>query len=237
MKNQLLLLLCLLVLPLAGCGAAVPAAAAVEASGGGTAPPPVFPETPDYDIYAPFGLAYDPDTDTLVFDGQTVRYFLDGAELEDGAWAVRCEHIDEAGTVDVHTVRTVLLNGDGSTDPFGPLTDVEAYSQEKFDSRDMEALLRPSSNAVTEASGDNTLLSGETVAERFAVYRDFGIEYVAAPDGGVGNVYLHGRLVNAFIDISINGTFNFHSAGGGAISARTVYDAQGTLQRVEQFPA
>lgn len=234
MKNQLLLLLCLLVLPLAGCGAAVPAAA--EASGG-TVPSPVFLEAPGYDIYTPFSLAYDPDTDTLTFDGQTVRYFLDGVELEDGAWSVACEHIDEAGTVDVHTVRTVLQNADGSTDPFGPLTGVEAYSQEEFDRRDMEALLHPSSNAVTEAAGDDTLLSGETVAERFAVYRDFGIEYVAAPDGGVGNVYLHGRLVNAFIDISINGTFNFHSAGGGDISARTVYDAQGTLQRVEQFPA
>lgn len=234
MRRAAVLLWCLSALVLAGCGAASMAA---EASGNGAEPPAVLEETADYGVYAPFGLTYDPDTDTLTFDGRTVRYFLDGAELEDGAWAVRCEHVSETGTVDVRAVRTVLSNEDGSTDPFGPLTGVEAYSQEEFDRRDMEALLRPASTAVTEASGDDTLLSGESIAERFAVWRDFGVEYVEDPDGGVGNVYLHGRLVNAFVDISLSGTFTFHSAGGGDVSARTVYDAQGTLLRVELLPA
>lgn len=228
MRNAIPALLCLWALILTGCGAMAAETTAEPAR-------QETPVTPAYDLYEPFGLTYDSDTDTLTFDGQTVRYFLDGVELADGIWSVRCEHISRQGTVDVHTIRTPLQNGDGSVDPFGVLTGVEADCQEEFDMRDMDTFRYPSLEAATAAEGDSFCPSGESFTDRFATYRDFGIEYVEAPNAsGAGNVYCNGELIGVFIDISAGGTFTFHSADGGETAVRTVYDGQGKLTGIKE---
>ena len=70
----------------------------------------------------------------LYFNGERLRYFLDGYENDDSVQS-RYIYYDEKGTVDVHTVRNDTQNADGSTTLFGPIADIQAYPQEDFDKR------------------------------------------------------------------------------------------------------
>lgn len=194
------------------------------------------PLPPSYDIYETFGLEYKKAEDILYFGGERVRYFFDGVDTGNGGRISWVEHIDPAGTVDVHTVRQTVDNGDGSVNPFGPLTGLEADSQAEFDARDIDALLHPSVEAIADCS-ESGGTPGRPFAEIFAAYRDFGVEFVESPEGsGTGNVYYLGELVRGFADISpAGGTFVFHSRDRGTCNVRTVYDGAGNLTGVERF--
>lgn len=185
--------------------------------------------------YGAFGLTYDEAEDAMYFNGRLVRYFFDGVDVGDGTASVY-EFLNEDGVVDVHTLREAAVNADGSADPLGMLTGVEADSQEAFDSRDISALKNPGKQVVYAfaVGGDG----GETFAERFARYRDFGITYTEAESaGGTGNVYWNGQLISRFSDVSPEGgAFSFTSARQGGLQVRTVYDGAGTLQGVEAIP-
>ncbi len=154
MKTRILAALLALVLPaLTGCGqVTVTVEAAPLAAEGGTAAHMEDPLPPSYDIYETFGLEYDEAEDALYFGGKRVRYFFDGVDTGTGGQISRVEHIDPLGTVDVRTVREAVDNGDGSVDPFGPLTGLETASQAEFDARDIDALLHPSMAATTGCS-------------------------------------------------------------------------------------
>ncbi len=180
--------------------------------------------------YEKFGLRYDESKDAFYFNGELVRYFYDGVELPDGS-ATYCDHINEAGTVDVYTVREPVTNSDGSVNPFGKLTAIKRCSQEEFDCRKLSDLCVTPDLEMTAYAEGSSVVSGETFAERFARYKDFGIEYVEAENAsGAGNVYCNGKLVKSFIDISPDGgVFSFQSADGGEINAMTVYDDKDCL--------
>ena len=90
----------------------------------------------EYAVYEPFGLTCE--KDGLYFEGEKVRYFLDGTELDEGCLSAWRQYWNDEGAVDVHTVRTVIDNGDGSYDPFGELIGMERYSKEEFDRRDLK---------------------------------------------------------------------------------------------------
>lgn len=194
------------------------------------------PLPPSYDIYETFGMEYDEAEDILYFGGERVRYFFDGVDTGTGGQISRVEHVDPAGTVDVHTVRQTVDNGDGSVNPFGPLMGLEADSRETFDARDMDALLHPSLEATADCS-ESGGAPGKSFAEIFAAYRDFGVEFVESPEGsGTGNVYYLGKLADAFADVNPGGgTFVFHSRDRGTCSLRTVYDGEGNLAGVERL--
>ena len=110
--------------------------------------------------YAPFGLRYDAEKDELQFDGQLVRWFEDYYPLsEDGAQAGN-DFFNEDGVVDVYAVRDrseLARRADGSYDPSGTLVGVEAFSEEAFAARDVEALRH--SAPVTAVAGDGEGLS------------------------------------------------------------------------------
>lgn len=201
-----------------------------EAAQDTTADTPPAPVS--YDAYAPFGLTYDEKTDTLSFEGETVRYFFDGVEF-DGCAVSHCEHLDKNGTVDVHTVRTTIDNGDGSVNPFGDLIGLEAYSQAEFDARDLSA---PKTECAT-CEGDGNP-DAPSFAARFDVYAPFGLTYVEGDGSGCGNLFLRGKPVRALADLAPDGsTFSYTSRDGGEISVRTVYDAGGQLAGLEVIDA
>ena len=84
-----------------------------------------------YAEYAPHGLAYDPSTDRMYYQGQLVRYFLDivasnGKPLNGGEFSgtVR-SHTTKEGAIDVYTLR----------DETGKLIGITPFSQEEFDAR------------------------------------------------------------------------------------------------------
>ena len=127
-------------------------------------------------------------------------------------------------------------NGDGSVDPFGPLTGLEADGQAEFDARDIGALLHPSMEATADCS-QTSGIPGKSFAELFAAYRDFGVEFVESPEGsGRGNVYYLGELADSFADVTPGGgTFVFHSRDRGTCNLQTVYDGTGALTGVERL--
>ena len=128
----------------------------------------------DFTIYEPYGLIWDEGERALFWNGQRVRYFLDGADLDGaGAMAVRFEYLDAEfeGEIDVHTVRRRVQNDDGSFDPQGPLTGLEKYSQAEYDIntdtlRAAAALEAVSvGSAVSEAAYAGTAVSGAVALE------------------------------------------------------------------------
>lgn len=104
-----------------------------------------------------------------------------------------------------------------------------------------EASQEPSTNGgiyantttLIDENGGNQ--DGKTIAEIFADYKDFGIEYVEVNGlGGMGNVLYKGQAVEKFIDERPNGgVFTYQSIDGGEIVVRTVYDTSGKILGVE----
>lgn len=152
--------------------------------------------------YEPFGLRYDAETDELWFDGRRVRWFEDYYPLdEDGAQA-GTDFLDENGVVDVYAVRdreALVRRADGSYDPSGILTGVEAFSEEAFAARDMEALWHPRSVTAVAGDGELTAEDQKAMAEEYA---PFGVTYDEAED----QWYYNGEAVCYLRDVlSSNG--------------------------------
>lgn len=177
--------------------------------------------------YEPFGLQYNAETDELRFHGELVRWFEDYYPLsEDGAQA-GTDFFDEDGTVDVYAVRDrrePVRRADGSYDPSGTLVGVEAFSEEAFAARDMEAL--QNSAPVTAVAGGEAW-SEEELNAIAAEYAPFGVTYDAEED----QWYYNGEKVCYFRDVL---TSNGKSLTGGGFrgSMRTLPSTGGTL-RVE----
>ena len=175
--------------------------------------------------YAPFGLRYDAGKDELRFDGKLVRWFEDYYPLSgDGAQA-GLDFFNENGVVDVYAVRDrsgLVRAGDGSYDPAGTLTGVEAFSEEAFAARDVEALRHPA--PVAAVAGDRSKEELNAIAEAYA---PFGVAY----DAGADQWYYNGEAVCYIRDVL---TSNGKSLTGGGFQGviRTLNSERGTV-RVE----
>ena len=175
--------------------------------------------------YAPFGLCYDAGKDELRFDGKLVRWFEDYYPLSgDGAQA-GLDFFNENGVVDVYAVRDrsgLVRAGDGSYDPAGTLTGVEAFSEEAFAARDVEALRHPA--PVAAVAGDRSKEELNAIAEAYA---PFGVAY----DAGADQWYYNGEAVCYIRDVL---TSNGKSLTGGGFQGviRTLNSERGTV-RVE----
>lgn len=189
-----------------------------------------------YSLYAPFGLRYDGEKDILTFEGKRVRHFTDSVEVaEEGIIGTRCEHFDEKGVVDVYTVWEPRDNGDGSVDPFGTLKGLRARSQEEFDRQDVSVLDGSAPEYTVAYAIEDSIEEGVPFAEEFEPYRAFGLTFDEVGETGVGNVYLHGKLVKTFTDKKPNGgVFSFQSKDGGGFNAQTRYDKDGHLTGIEK---
>jgi beta-lactamase regulating signal transducer with metallopeptidase domain len=163
--------------------------------------------------YEQFGISYNADS-KMLFNGQLVRYFWDGYEVEPGISATRYDYFNEYGIVDAHTIRSVIELGGGGIDPFGELTDIAAYSRQEFDARDLSNYINPepfiisASNGGEEAPGNSTatnmtelnatngLISPNELAEMYAVYKPFGITYNEASN----TLFYDGKAIRSFVD-------------------------------------
>ena len=182
------------------------------------------------DLYGDYGISFD-ESGNMLFQGDLVRLFWDGVDAGDGASSVLCQYYNEKGTVDVHTVRSVIDNGDGSVDPFGKLIKIEKDSQEVLDRRDLDEYLS-AGTATTTASGFSNSNDGTSFAEVMKKYAEFGIRYESGD--GLGNIYYNNQLVKTFIDKNKQGdVFTLSSEDGGEIVVHTVYDKKGNLTGVE----
>lgn len=182
------------------------------------------------ELYGDYGISLDKNGD-MIFQGELVRLFWDGVDVGDGAASVLYQYYNKKGTVDVHTVRSVIDNGDGSVDPFGKLIKIEKDSQEVFDRRDVDDYLS-TGTVPTAISGFSGSDDGITFAELMKKYAEFGIRYESGD--GTGNIYYNNQLVKTFVDENKQGdVFILSSENGGEIVVHTVYDKKGNLTGVE----
>ncbi|MCI7472879.1 MAG: M56 family metallopeptidase [Clostridiales bacterium] len=182
------------------------------------------------DLYGNYGISFDK-SGNMLFQGDLVRLFWDGVDVGDGASSVLCQYYNEKGTVDVHTVRSVIDNGDGSVDPFGKLIKIVKDSQEVFDRRDVDDYLFDGPSTTT-ASGFSNPNDGTSFAELMKKYAEFGIRYESGD--GTGNIYYNNQLVKTFVDENKQGdVFTLSSEDGGEIVVYTIYDKNGTLTGVK----
>ena len=159
----------------------------------------------DFTQYESFGLRWDNSEKVLYWNGERVRYFLDGVDLDGtGAMAIYLEYADAElkGEVDVHTVRQRIQNPDGSFDPMGPVTGLKKYSQAEFDAR---SFLPPSLTAVTYASSEVTQFSGfaqntAETAKLLQAYAPFGLSYEIDPVTGELAMRWQGKPVHSVYD-------------------------------------
>ncbi len=122
----------------------------------------------DFSRYEPFGLVWDEDKKALFWNGERVRYFLDGVDVDGtGAMAIRLEYTDAdlAGNIDVHTVRQRVSNADGSFDPMGPLTGLEKYSQEEYDRNTLRIDTARDTAQKAESIASEDTSAGSAVSE------------------------------------------------------------------------
>lgn len=85
-------------------------------------------------LYGAFGITFDTQG-KMLYNGEPVRYFCDGVEIENGCWSIHYEYLNEKGTVDIMTKRSQIDNHDGSIDPFGELLGLGKASQADFAKR------------------------------------------------------------------------------------------------------
>ena len=179
--------------------------------------------------YAPFGLRYDAEKDELRFDGQLVRWFEDYYPLSEDGTQAGNDFFNENGVVDVYAVRDrseLARRADGSYDPSGTLVGVEAFSEEAFAARDVEAIRNPA--PVTAVAGEGSKEELNAIAEGYA---PFGVTYDAEED----QWYFNGEKVCFFRDVltsngksltggGFRGAMRILSSAEGAVRIETVRD-------------
>lgn len=181
--------------------------------------------------YEKFGLVYHVDRNELEYNGKSVRWFEDYYPIPDEGQA-GMDFFNENGVVDVHAIRDLsgfVRSEDGSFDPSGKLVGLEAFSEEEFAARDIEALKNPP-RQITASSGEP--VSAKEREKMLQEYAPFGLTYDAKED----QWYLGDEKVRFCRDILISngesltgGKFKgalrtFESAKGGTIDIYTIRD-------------
>lgn len=202
-------------------------------------------------LYGAFGISFGENGDML-YNGQTVHVFVDGVDVGDGGYATHYVYRSDKGEVDLCTVRSRVENGDGSYDPFGPLTGIVVCdinlgailsaqsqpavaetagtaAQESDWLAILSTVIQPQATYAETNADAMESEAGRAFPELLKEYEPFGISYVQS--GPFVNLYYHGELVNAFIDRTPDG--GYMTVGsieeGGTINVQTVYDANGKL--------
>lgn len=177
----------------------------------------------------PYGLTGS-EQDGLFYNGQRVRCFVDGYSLgEPGLYGIGYTYVDDGGTVDVHTLRGVIFNPDGSYNPYGELTALAASGEAGFD-QDIIDCAQPSAGPqIAAAAGNTGNAGGQTFEEIFAQFAAYGLTYEPAV-GGRGNLFYNGQPVASFADQRPDGgVFSFMSDSGEGLTLRTEYGRDGVL--------
>lgn len=181
--------------------------------------------------YEPYGLLYDAEKNELRFNGELVRWFEDYYPLSEDGGRAGNDFFNPNGVVDVYAVRDLsspARSADGSYDPSGTLTGVEAFSEAEFAARDIEAL--QNSPQITASTGGAAWSEEElkAIAEEYA---PFGVTY----DFGENQWYWNGEAVCYLRDVLVSngksptgggfhGTIRTLSSRGGAIRIETTRD-------------
>ena len=178
----------------------------------------------------PYGLTGS-EQDGLFYNGQRVRCFVDGYSLgEPGLYGIGYTYVDDGGTVDVHTLRGVIFNPDGSYNPYGELTALAASGEAGFD-QDIIDCAQPSAGPqAATATGSSDSAGGRTFAEIFDQFAAYGLTYEPSAAGGRGNLIYNGQPVAYFADPKPDGgVFTFSSDNTEGLTVSVEYDEMGIM--------
>ena len=191
----------------------------------------VVPEAVDADALQeelkPFGIGGS--TAQMTYNGQLVRYFVDGVPVGDSGYSIQYVYSNPDGVVDVHTLRSVIRNPDGSYDPMGKLIGVAAEGDQGFDRILIESAIFSGGIQVTTAEG-NSSGRGTTFEEIFAQYKPYGLVY-SSRGSGMGSLTWNGQAVKSFADLKPDGgAFSYQDPYAEfGLKVCTQYDADGNL--------
>ena len=148
-----------------------------------------------------------------------------------GAIAIRMEYADAElkGETDVYAVRERVDNGDGSFDPFGPLTGLKKYSQAEFDAREFRTVDSARAQSV-EATfiAPGTAQEAVDAGEFLKRFIPFGLSYDIDRATGALNMRWQGKTVHSIYapeegawitDVVLNS-----SLGHGEVVLEPVYE-------------
>lgn len=186
----------------------------------------------DFAPYEPYGLVWNEGEKALFWNGERVRYFLDGVDLDGmGAMAIRLEYADAefVGDIDVHTVRQRVQNADGSFDPMGPLTGLEKYSQADYD---MNTLRVTAALEAETYTAQEIAMELEETQALLQAYIPFGLSYETDATTGEISMSWQGKPVHSVFDAE-KGVWAANSMRGlylgpNAVDLEAVYE-QGEL--------
>ncbi len=160
----------------------------------------------------------------MTFGGRLIRHFVDGVPVGDNGYSVRYVYTNPDGVVDVHTLRAVIFNPDGSYDAMGELTGVvtdgdEGFSQELIDCAVFPGRLQAAAGMDTywdqrgampggveqtaHAVGAGSS-GGRSLEEIFARYAEYGLVYQPR-ESGAGALTWNGQPVRSFADLKPDG--------------------------------
>lgn len=179
-----------------------------------------------------FGVAGD--EKALTYNGQLIRYLVDGVSFGDGGFSIQYLYTNENGTADVHTLRSVIYNPDGSFDPMGDLIGLVTKGDMGFDQELIDAAAFSggpqvaTAQAVAEDMGTGE--QGRTFEEIFAKFAPYGLIYLPR-ESGMGALSLNGQPVKSFADLMPDGgSFSYQDPyAESGLKVLTVYDADGNL--------
>lgn len=146
-----------------------------------------------FERYAEYGLSCDPESRTLMVQGQRVRSFTDAYPVSGGVCTI-IEFTDEQGTIDLRTERDqtrLIHHADGSLSPEGLLIGIRVLTEEESAERSKGERM-PQMTATSE--GEMTAAEKQAF---FAPYAAFGLCYDAASD----EMIFRGQRVRRFLDI------------------------------------
>ena len=198
----------------------------------------------------------------MTYNGELIRHFVDGAPVGPDGYSVQYVYTNDQGAVDVHTLRAVIHNPDGSYDTMGDLIGVAAKGDQGFDQELIDAAVFSGSGypqATTDGSGDpyqsqnaaapaeatqtvhaegGSTGQGKTFEEIFAQYEEYGLIYQPR-EGGMGALTYNGLPVRSFADLKPNGgAFSYQDpCTQEGLTVYTEYDRNGGLTGLTAEPA
>lgn len=197
----------------------------ITTSGSGAAAYPPVDTAVLLETFRPFGITGS-EQEGLLYNGQPIRCLVDGAAVGDDGYSIQYIYTNDEGTVDVHTLRAVIHNADGSYDTMGDLIGMAAAGDPGFDQELVSCALLPAgrfqSTAAIASSGLTS--GGQTFQEIFAAYAPYGLTYTPVDGDSRGSLSYNGQPVGWFTDLKPDGgAFSYESPNGGTLHVRTVY--------------
>ena len=172
------------------------------------------------------------EADGLTYRGQRIRVLVDGVPVGDNGYSIQYIYTDDLGTVDAHTLRSVIHNPDGSYNPMGELTGVVTENEKGFDSELIDCGI--SAGSVQATTTDIVEDAEEDVGTRLEPYKRFGLRYQYERNqkqGGEMQLHMswNGKPVHSLFDTETGVWFannlNGSELDDGAVDLETVYQA------------